>query len=157
MKVYFVRHGESILNGKNIHQLPSTPLSKKGVIQAQVLATRFSSIPVEIVLTSTHARALQTAQEIMKHKSVPLIESELLIERKMPSEFDGRAEDEPDILKIHNEIREHFEIPGGHYSDEENFTDLKKRAKAVFELLNNQQKESLAVVTHGYLLVILIN
>jgi 2,3-bisphosphoglycerate-dependent phosphoglycerate mutase len=155
MKVYFVRHGLSTF-GEGRHQLPNTHLSDQGLQEAGAVARRFMHLPIDLILSSSYTRALQTAQEIEKIKSVPLIQSDLLIERKMPSLFLGKQVDDPEIVPIHQSMRDHFYDPQWHYSDEENFADLLSRTKAALELMLSQQKENIVVVTHGYFLTVMI-
>lgn len=40
MKIFFVRHAESALNSSGVHQFSQTPLSEKGLKQAEVVAKR---------------------------------------------------------------------------------------------------------------------
>ncbi|MDQ5954624.1 MAG: hypothetical protein QG583_552 [Patescibacteria group bacterium] len=160
MNVYFIRHGKSIYNNdtfeSKIHQPANTPLSEIGVDQAKALADRFSQIPLDLILCSTYPRAIQTAAEIEKMNVVPLLQSDLFIERKMPSSFDGKAVEDPEIVPIHNTIREHFDEVGFHYSDEENYHDLINRAKKALRFIISQEKENIVVVTHGYFINVLI-
>lgn len=155
MKVYFVRHGRSSL-GESRHQLPDTSLSEQGLREAEAVARRFTHLSIDTILTSSYTRALQTAAEIEKIKSVPLVESELLIERKMPSLFLGKSVDDPAILPTHQQIREHFYDPGWHYADEENFADLTARARKALDFILSQKKEHVVVVTHGYFLIVMM-
>jgi broad specificity phosphatase PhoE len=155
MKVYFVRHGVSTLT-ESKHQTPETPLSDVGIKQTIAIANRFTNIPIEVILTSSYTRALQTAQEIEKITSVSLVESDLLVERKMPSQFYGKPVHDPEIVPIHNTIRENFYNQDWHYADEENFIDLFSRAKKALSYIVSQQKEHVAVVTHGYFLTVMI-
>ena len=155
MKVYFIRHGESVLTDKR-YQPPDTPLSDLGIKQATMVAQRITHLPVELILTSTYIRALQTAQAIVKMTSVPLIKNDLLTERKMPSQFMGKFIDDPEVVPIHQTIREHFYDPQWHYAEEENFPDLLSRVKLALDLILSQKKEHIVVVTHGYFLSVLI-
>ncbi len=155
MKVYFVRHGESELTEAK-HQSPETPLSKRGNQQASFTAHRFTNIPIDLILTSSYTRALQTAQAIKEVKAVAVNQSDLLIERRMPSSFLSKSIHDPKIMPIHQTIREHFYEPGWHYADEENFTDLITRVKAALEFIHSQEKENIVVVTHGYFLTVMI-
>lgn len=157
MKVYLVRHGESTLNKEGgRHQLPETPLSEHGFQQAAVVARRFASIPVDVILTSSYKRALQTALAIKDVKSVPLVKTDLLTERKLPTNFPGKLFDDPEITLTHQLIRDHFHESEWHYADEENFKDLIMRSKAVFDLIHSQKKENIVVVTHGYFLTVMV-
>lgn len=74
----------------------------------------------------------------------------------MPSIFLGKTTDDPEIVPIHQIIREKFEEPNWHHSDEENFTDLLSRVHAVLEFIRSQKKENIVVVTHGYFLCLII-
>jgi probable phosphoglycerate mutase len=156
MKCYFVRHGETVLNREKIHQFPDTPLSEIGLLQAKAIARRFTHIPIDIILTSSYLRAIQTAQEIEKVKSVPVIQNDLLTERLLPSFFRGKPLNHPEILSIHATIRENFGDPDWHYSNEENFTDLRLRAEKTLDLIVSHQKDNAIIVTHGYFLAVMI-
>ena len=157
MRVYFVRHGESALSEMR-HQFPDTPLSANGYVQAEALSGRFIHLPIDIILSSTYTRALETAQIIkrIQLRDVQLIKSELLVERKMPTVFWGKETNDADIEAIHMQLREHFYEPNWHYADEENFTNLLFRAKRAFELIESQKKAHIVVVTHGYFLLVLL-
>lgn len=160
MRVYFVRHGQSIFNGNTTdtryHQFPDTPLGPDGIKQAQAVAKRFTHLPIEAIISSTYTRALQTAQEIEKVKKVPLIQSILFIERKLPSSFWGKPINSPEIAAAHQQIRDNSNDPNWHHSDEENFTDQIKRANKAFRFLETQEYNEIAVVTHGYYLMLLV-
>lgn len=156
MKVHFVRHGHSVLNDLHVHQSPETPLSEKGIKQAELIAERFRNIPIELILTSPYTRAVQTAEEIHKTNQIPLIQTELLIERVMPSSFLGKSVNDPEIVSTHQLIRDHFEDPGWHFADEENFHDLIERVKKFIKYLHSQNKNTYLVVTHGYFLTLLV-
>jgi len=155
MKVYFVRHGESVLTERR-HQTPDTPLSSLGHKQAKAIANRFNRIEIDLILTSPYIRTYQTAQEIEKVKHVPVIKSDLFIERKMPLSFLGKEVIDHEIYPILQTIRKHFYEPDWHYAEEENLTDLLIRAKAALNFILSQKKENIVVVTHGYFLVVVI-
>lgn len=155
MNVYFVRHGESELTEKT-YQLPETPLSHLGIKQAKSIAKRFTEIPIELILSSTYLRAIETAQEIKKIEEVPIVQNDLFVERRMPSSFLGKKIDDAEVITIHETIRKHFYEPNWHYADEENFSDLIHRAEEALKFVLNQEKENIIVVTHGYFLTVLM-
>lgn len=155
MNVYFVRHGQSIFNKKPRHQYPDTPLSEEGILQANLLGKRFKNITLDAIITSPFSRAKNTAQEIEKASNVSFIESELLIERKMPSAFLGKFVDDPEIAGIHEEMRQNMSNLDWRHSDEENFSDLIKRGRDTLDFIISQNNNSMAVITHGHFLQIL--
>ncbi|PIR38945.1 MAG: hypothetical protein COV34_00070 [Candidatus Zambryskibacteria bacterium CG10_big_fil_rev_8_21_14_0_10_42_12] len=126
--VYFVRHGESETNAGPIRIGESVQLTEKGFRQAEFIAKRCTSIPCEILISSTLERAKQTAKIINKVINKPLDFSELLVERRRPKEQNGVAKDSPESIKAEDAYRKNFGVPGYRYSDEENFEDLRSRA-----------------------------
>jgi broad specificity phosphatase PhoE len=60
--VYFVRHGSTDGNEQGAYQHVHTPLSELGRRQAACVARRFERIPVDIVITSDMARAVETGR-----------------------------------------------------------------------------------------------
>ena len=65
MKVYFVRHGSTNSLENNISQPNQEPLNEKGLSQAKELAKRFSHQKIDLIISSSHLRAVQTAQAIL--------------------------------------------------------------------------------------------
>lgn len=155
--VYFVRHGESEGNEKGIHQLSSSPLSEKGREQAGFLATRFETIPIDIVITSPMERARETAVIIGKHTGHEVIESELFQEVRRPSVIIGKDTDDAEVLEIRKERDEHVTDETWRYSDEENFKDLKERAGKALQYILDRPEKNILIVTHGEILRIIIS
>ena len=149
MKVYFVRHGESEYNAKNLFQDGKVLLSKKGEQQAQVLAKRFLNIPVNIIISSPYPRAKKTAEIINKKIKKEIIFSELIGERKMPKETIGKYAYSDELIKIKELMRNNAKDSFWHYSDEENYSEFKNRIDKFFKYLNNLKEENVLVVGHG--------
>ena len=81
MKVYLVRHGETPLNAARILQHPDTPLSERGVAQAERAAQRLAGCGLAGILTSDYARAHATAEAIGAAAGAPIEVEPLLRER----------------------------------------------------------------------------
>jgi probable phosphoglycerate mutase len=148
MRIYFVRHGESVNNVSKNYQGSDVLLSDLGTQQAEVVAKRFKNLPIDVILTSSYVRAHDTAKAIHQVTGKPLEVSDLLIERKRPSSFHNQPYDDPKYEKIRHFIDTHPD-PGHHHSDEENFFDVKKRAEAVIKMLEHRSEENIVVVSHG--------
>lgn len=159
MKVYFVRHGQSIFNtdpfSNKKHQSPTTPLSEDGKKQAEIVANRFRSIPVDIIYSSSAARALETAEIMNKIIKKELKITDLLIERVTPSVIQGKDRQDPDAVAIKELIKAHQDDLHWHHSDEENFFDFKKRGLVFLKELENTKYDNILIVTHGYFLSLL--
>lgn len=150
--IYFIRYGESEGNVGPIRQMADTPLTEKGISQAKVVADRCLNIPIEIVVCSTMTRTKQTASYILEKINKPIEYSDLFVERRRASETLGNSKDDPSSVNIEKEIAEHFHESGWHFSDEENFYDLKKRALDCLKYLADRPEENILVVTHGVFL-----
>lgn len=149
MKIYFVRHGQTQYNVLQEHQPENAGLSELGKKQAEILAKRFSKIPIDIIYSSPMKRASQTAEIINESLKKKIIYSGLLNERKSPSEFLGKRTDDPEVSEINKIKNLHQDDPLWHYSDEENFLEFKERIKKFFNVLSKAKKENILVVTHG--------
>lgn len=153
MVVYFVRHGSTDSLEKNISQADNESLNKKGKEEAKELGRRFSGIELDLIISSPHARALETAKVIRKE----VVVSELFKEVKKPKEIVGRSKEEEKVKKILKKIGEmYLTDPGWHYSDEENFGDLRKRGLGALTFLKSQKKENILVVSHANFIALLI-
>jgi len=149
MKVYLVRHGESVYNAEKRHQFSHTPLSEKGMRQAQFVAKRFTHIAIDHIYASTHTRALQTAETIAAHIGKQIETLPQLVELKRPSELEGKLHSDPEVIRVKQIIKENYHREEFRFSDEETFSDLKKRVQEVVTLLEKKPYENVLVVTHG--------
>lgn len=64
MEVYLVRHGQTDGNAGHRHQHTSTPLNDHGRAQAQAVALKIAALKPTHLISSTHRRALETAEII---------------------------------------------------------------------------------------------
>ena len=156
MKLYLVRHGESEYNAEELYQPPTSKLSEKGVEQANFLAQRFQSIPVDVIFSSSLTRAKETAEIIAKVIQKEIVYEDLLAEIKRPSEVIGKSKKDPEVIELFKQIDSHADDPNWHYSDEESFTDLKKRAQELLLFIESRQEEHILCVTHGAMLRMII-
>ncbi|MGH7204290.1 MAG: histidine phosphatase family protein [Candidatus Levyibacteriota bacterium] len=157
MNVYLIRHGETEHNKLNeVHQTFETPLSQRGIQQSEQLAKHLTSFPLEIILTSPMQRALQTATIIAEKKSLPFVTTELLHERKQPSEIEGKPYTDPQVKRIKALMEQHKDDPTFYFSDEERFEDIKNRAGTFLRKLESRKEQNIAIVTHRHFLRMLL-
>jgi broad specificity phosphatase PhoE len=155
-RFYFVRHGTTEGNEKDQFQLPTISLSEAGRSQADFVAKRFKTIPIQTVISSTMTRALETAHAIARETGVPLVENELFEEIKRPSLVRGRSKQDPEVHSIMKLVKENFGNPNWRHSDEENFFLLRDRAKQCLDLLLALPEDNVAIVTHGNILIMML-
>ncbi|MEX0597425.1 MAG: histidine phosphatase family protein [Candidatus Paceibacterota bacterium] len=146
--IYFVRHGESEGNQARLYQSSGTSLSETGHNQAKLIADRFYNIEVETIVTSNYIRAKQTTGYIAEVTGKDIIENQLFRERKRPSIQENQSKENPELIAIDKQIEDNWGNLDWKHSDEENFADLRQRAKECFEYLENMTEDNIVVVTH---------
>src|SRR5258708_4844633 len=120
MKVYFVRHGEVESNVlRHPYQEPTEPLNEKGQQQAAFVAERFATIPIDGIISSTMTRAHQTALAIAAKTGHEVATTDLLRERRRPSNLKGLHETDPKALSIRDDELSHTSDAHYRVSDEE--------------------------------------
>lgn len=152
MKIYFVRHGSTDSLEQKIAQPNNEPLNQRGLDQAKELGKRFDETHLDLIISSPHLRAVQTAKAISKNVEV----NPLFREVTKPSEIVGISHQDEKFQTIIQKINEMYQLdPSWHYSDEENFEDLKKRGLEALEFLKSQNKENILVVSHANFIALL--
>ncbi len=73
MTIIFIRHGESVNNqpDRSLHTL-DPELTARGLLQAELLGERFKEIHLDALICSPIKRAMRTANEIARHKDMPV-------------------------------------------------------------------------------------
>ncbi len=149
--VYFVRHGSTEGNESDAYQHVDIPLSKRGMEQAEVLAEKFVNVPLDIIVSSDMPRALMTAETISKKTKVRLVSDPLFREILRPLAVRGRSKEDSEVKEIMNQIKTNYvEKPDWHYSDEENYEDLKARGIKALAYIDGLKEENILVATHGH-------
>jgi broad specificity phosphatase PhoE len=72
VRLYLVRHAESVLNASRVVQPPGTPLSERGRRQAERIGARLADAGVSRIVTSDLPRAHTTAETIARHTAAPI-------------------------------------------------------------------------------------
>ncbi len=157
MKIYFVRHGQTVINSQNTVVSFDDRLNEAGQQQVSELAEYFFGISPDIILASPHIRTMETAEIIAKKLNKEIQEVPLLGEKKWSSEIEGKLLTDPEVERILNLLREkNITDPTWHYSDEENFIDIKTRAIDFIQYVSAQPHETIAVVSHEYFIKMII-
>lgn len=140
--IVLVRHGETDSNAARILQWPDTPLSARGLAQAERLGQRLARMPIGRILSSDYARARMTAECVARKTNAPLQLDPGLQERNF-GELRGTAY--KDLTS--DPFAPGYTPPGG-----ESWEDLHARTDAVWERvvrLAAGTQGHLVVVTHG--------
>lgn len=144
--LYIVRHGETEGNALNAVQDGTDMLSHQGKAQAERIAHRLRTVEFEAMIASDYIRARETADAIERTTGMPYTQSSHLREVAHPTSLVGVARTE-DSFKVYQDLQyAHISDPEWHYADEENFFDLRLRARhAEAELLAHPARTMLAV------------
>jgi broad specificity phosphatase PhoE len=81
VQIFVIRHGETPSNAARIVQTPETPLSARGIEQAERLARRLANSGIEQILASDLPRAVMTAERLEAATGAPVSHDPLLQER----------------------------------------------------------------------------
>jgi broad specificity phosphatase PhoE len=156
--IYFVRHGETENNAKNIRQGPDGGLSEKGRAQALATAKRFPKGKgrPQVIIASPWQRTKETAMIIAQELHMKVHYSNLLVERRNPSEIIGRSGNDRDVKEIIDRMDKSYHADDLRISDEENFVDLKARAKKLLRFIKWRMSSRIIMVTHGIFLKMVI-
>ena len=142
MSILLIRHGETALNVARVLQPADTPLSTRGVAQAEALAQRLASMRVAAIVSSDLPRASNTARAIAATTAAPLETSMLLRERNF-GDWRGQPYDGMPV----NPLTMLEAPPGG-----ESAAAFAGRVALAFEHIVRRRAAlggTLAVVTHG--------
>ncbi len=150
MSIILVRHGETALNVSRTLQPADTPLSARGLAQAQALARRLAGHGIAGIVSSDLPRALATAQAIAAATGLPVETTPLLQERNF-GDLRGRSYDSIgfDPLTLLGAP------PGG--ESVETFGQRVAQAFAHVVRLRAALRGDLAVVTHGLAILTMLN
>ncbi len=155
-RFYLIRHGETLLNAQHIRQGEEGALSEKGQRQADKVGHYLERFPIKRIVSSAYPRAKETTAIINTHLKVPVIYSSLFAERKNPSEIIGKRTDDPGVISIVDKMDYAYHEDEYRFSDEENFIDLKERARKCLNLLARQSTFETAIVTHHLFLKMIV-
>ncbi len=156
-RFYFVRHGETLLNKAKIKQDADGALSEAGAAQAKAVGIAFRNLRIRLICSSPYERALQTASLMNETLRARIVSTPLLSERKNASETIGKSTEDPEVKRIMGMTAYGFHEDAYRFSDEENFEDLRKRARACLAYLERRGGTEIAVVTHHAFLQMLLS
>ncbi len=141
VRIFLIRHGQTASNAARVVQTPETPLSPRGIAQAEQLARRLTGAGIRRILSSDLARARMTAERLRAATGADLELDALLQERNFGA-VRGTAYDqlEGDLFAPD------YAPPGG-----ETWEDFHARVDAAWQRVRQLAggERPLAVVTHG--------
>jgi probable phosphoglycerate mutase len=154
VKLIAVRHGETEWNleRRDMGQLDS-PLTERGVRQAEALAARLGSMPIDALYTSDLGRAVQTARIIAATTGLEPVPDARLRERHLGI-FQGLTKPEagdlfPDEFAEYVRLGHYYHIPGGESGEQR----TRRSVAALTDIAERHRDATVVVVTHGSFLM----
>ncbi len=156
LQIWFIRHGESELNVPgNPRTVPdagvSYPLTRKGVEQARALAESLSDAPITKIYSSTHLRAIQTADAVALDHTLTLS----LAPEAREIDFGVGPDSSQDVRAVYGELTRKWFIEkdlDARNGTGESFADVQRRfLPFVREIMNRHALDSgiVVIVAHS--------
>ncbi len=149
MKLFVLRHGESVANSEKRLPISDTPLTSNGIRQARQSAKHLAGCEIGVIYASPILRAMQTAAIISAELDCPIEIRPGLRDMSFGSLM-GRKEDGSDEeVNMHLKQRQNdklgYRFPGG-----ENFYDIQDRVLPILNEVLSPGKSAAAIVSHLY-------
>lgn len=143
MKLYIVRHGETIWNTlKKVQGITDISLTEKGIQDAKKLQETINELDIDVVISSPLSRAVKTA-EILVDKKLPINTDDRIIERDWGL-CEGASLNEVDRVKCWDYYLNYDE------NSIEVLTDFMKRIiEFIDDIKNKYHDKNVLVVTHS--------
>ena len=149
MKLYVVRHGETLENANNclVGRINSS-LTAEGINQAKKVSAYFKDKNIDLIVSSPLDRCRQTS-EIISNNKIPIIYSDSLLGRDH-GEFTGRPKESINFDEYWNYNK------NIKYKRAESVQDLYNRvAKLVEEIKEKYAGKNVIIVTHSGIMRVL--
>lgn len=142
MKIYLVRHGQTLFNAKGrVQGWCDSPLTKEGMAQAVAVSKSLQPIPFEYGYSSTSERAMDTLEAIIGERKIPTSFLKGLKEINFGS-LEGDKEEE--VFTDMSVYERGFVEFGG-----ETIPSSTKRFKDTLKCIAQKHQDSVLVVAHG--------
>lgn len=160
--IYFFRHAQSDGNLRHIQATdedihsPEQYLTELGIEQSQKLARRISNLNLEILISSTLTRAIETTEILNQNKEYSVEYSDLFIERQKPSSIIGKLRNNEVVSATEKAWKHSLFTSNQQVEDGDSYDTLIARADKALTLLQSRPEQSVGVITHRFFLNTLI-
>lgn len=154
---YFIRHGRTVWNEQGLMQgHGDSPLTEQGILGAQKAGIALQHIPFVAAYSSILKRTIDTAEQIIGERNIPLFQHKGLNEQ-----FFGKWEGQwVESLREQAEFKQMIADPANYKAKTnggETYEQLASRAmKAIEDIIQIHHEGNILVVSHGHTLRLLL-
>ena len=141
MKVYIVRHGETIYNALNQYSDEKIDLNEKGILQAQELREKIKEINYDVIIASPLIRTQHTA------KIINIAKKEIIIDERLKERNTGDLAGKPYTVTNREEYWNYNSTI--QYGTSENIKDFFRRVYDFLDELKKKDYSRVLVVAHS--------
>ena len=156
MKVYFIRHGQSLDDVFNEYgSWSERELSPSGIKTAFKLADKLKKLQdkYDAILTSPLKRALQTSEVVASELDLKVVEEPYLKERNTYGLLSGVNKDI--AIEEYPEMNAAF-LEGRYLPASERYKDFIERLRVFFKKLETLNYKNVICSTHGHVITVII-
>lgn len=147
--IYMIRHSKSpFVFGEE----RTRELSKEGVIDSKKITDLMSHVKIDMIVSSSYTRAIQTIKGIANQKNIEIKIIEELRERQLKGDYKLPDEEIQEAIKKSYEDYDYF-LSGG-----ESIRDVQNRSLPIIKsLLYQYEGKTIILGTHGNIMTIIMN
>ena len=149
-KIIIVRHAEAEGNAQGrFHGWTDSSITEKGHKQSKALAERLKDEKIDVIISSSLKRTLQTAEYISKAKGIPVVSSKNLKEINGGLWENEKWDDLPNLWSVKFDTWEYsphiHRMPEGETMEE----FYKRLVDEVGSIITEYKGKNICIVTHG--------
>jgi broad specificity phosphatase PhoE len=153
VRVYFLRHGESLSNAAPetlaLPEAEGDQLSERGELQAKAAAEQIAGLGISRIVCSPLRRAQQTAVPLAELTGLQPETWDWIHELQEPSDYADLPRGEQELQRWSNRMSNNAANPDFAAGDGESFNDLLRRVERTRERLVDDAVDHTLLVGHG--------
>lgn len=158
-RLIITRHGETIWNvEKRVQGSMDSPLTERGVYEAQCLAARLAHEKISAIYASDLPRAQNTAREIALKLNIKAIKFCPELREMNFGEWEGKRwedlrRERAELFAVWDREPHALQIPGGESME----AVLKRAWTCLTDIIRRHPQDTVCVVSHGITVRLLVN
>ena len=154
MKLYIMRHGETVWNSlRKLQGTADIPLNENGIRLAEITGKALAEVPFDFAVSSPLSRAVETARLVLKGREIPIYTDERI--RKIDfGEMEGSSIEDGMKGAYGENYKRFFQMPFAFQAPKggESIWDICARTKEFWDELiriPEYQEKTILITAHG--------